>query len=767
MEEKSTFDKFLDKFVYLFLLFSPFLDALTSICVRNTNLPFSVGTIFRGLFLLFSIIWLKKHGNCYKLLLVFSIYVMLALMYFLGIYRDTFFSEINNIFQIFYLPILLLFFSKYENPKINDKLIIIIYFIYLNLIIVPFLLNIGYNLSESYSNKTGYFGLFIGGNEISGILVGLSPIVLSFLSKSKSYILKIIIYIELVVTMFLVGTKTLFIGIILTLLFLLYKHLRYAYVVMNEKKSKLPYIIGVFVILLCIFFLPKSPMVKNFKTTLDYYKVNGIKETFKIENIDNVVFSKRLSNIYNVGKAYVTGSKEQIIYGIGKTGVMSIKDIEIDIFDILFSVGIFGTIIYILLILYTTRFNLLRDSRYFAFSLFILMSLFSGHILIKPMVSIYIAVLYLLEKNSIRIEKKKILLVSNMYPSKKSKHYGVFVQNVEEVLKENGFEVDRVVMTKQNEKIIKLFSYIIFYLKTIFKSIFNNYDYIYVHFISHSSLGAVFAKRTSKDVKLILNAHGNDVIADRDFEVKNEKRSKKYLKYADKVVVPSKYFKDLIVNNYNYDPEKVFVYPSGGVNTSKFISIDKNEALKNSNLDDKHSYIGYVSRLDKDKGYDVFLKAIRYLIDNDKITNEKFLVVGAGAEQEKFNDLVKELDLKDYLEIRNMVSPTELVSIYNSLDIFVFPTYRKSESLGLVGLEAMACETLVIASNNYGPTDYIKDKKNGMFFEPMNHIDLADKIIKMKNLNNEERNKMKRKARETAISYDSINTKNMIIDVFK
>ena len=149
---------------------------------------------------------------------------------------------------------------------------------------------------------------------------------------------------------------------------------------MNEKKSKLPYIIGVFVILLCILFLPKSPMVKNFKTTLDYYKVNGIKETFKIENIDNVVFSKRLSNMYNVGKAYVTGSKEQIIYGIGKTGVMSIKDIEIDIFDILFSVGIFGTIIYILLILYTTRFNLLRDSRYFAFSLFILMSIFSGHI---------------------------------------------------------------------------------------------------------------------------------------------------------------------------------------------------------------------------------------------------------------------------------------------------------------------------------------------------------------------------------------------------
>ena len=79
----------------------------------------------------------------------------------------------------------------------------------------------------------------------------------------------------------------------------------------------------------------------------------------------------------------------------------------------------------------------------------------------------------------------------------------------------------------------------------------------------------------------------------------------------------------------------------------------------------------------------------------------------------------------------------------------------------------MSCETLVVASNNYGPTDYIRDKKNGLFFKPKDHVDLANKIIEMKNLNNEERNKMKRKARETAISFDSINTKNKIIDVFK
>jgi glycosyltransferase involved in cell wall biosynthesis len=322
-------------------------------------------------------------------------------------------------------------------------------------------------------------------------------------------------------------------------------------------------------------------------------------------------------------------------------------------------------------------------------------------------------------------------------------------------------------MTKQTDKITKLFSYLYLYSMTLLKGIFNNYDYLYVHFVSHSSLGALLVKRTSKDTKLVLNAHGNDIIADYPFEIKNEKRSKKYLKYADKVVVPSNYFKDLIIEKYGIDKDIIYVYPSGGVNIDKYKKLDRKESLKKANLSDKYSYIGYVSRLDKDKGYDVFLKAIKYLVDNDEIENEKFLVVGAGAEQEIFNNLVKELKLKDYLEIRNMVSPDELVSIYNSLDIFVFPTYRKSESLGLVGLEAMSCEVLVLASKNYGPTDYVIDNKNGVFFKPQDYEDLAKKILKMKKMNNEEKNKMRKKARETAIKYDSNNTKKLIIEVFK
>lgn len=48
------------------------------------------------------------------------------------------------------------------------------------------------------------------------------------------------------------------------------------------------------------------------------------------------------------------------------------------------------------------------------------------------------------------------------------------------------------------------------------------------------------------------------------------------------------------------------------------------------------------------------------------------------------------------------------------MDLFVFPT-QLEESLGLVGLEAMACGVPVIGSCIGGLTDYIEEGTNGFF----------------------------------------------------
>jgi glycosyltransferase involved in cell wall biosynthesis len=661
-------------------------------------------------------------------------------MYFFGLKKDSLLCEFINIVNIFYFPLSMLLFGAYNNDKINDKLITKIFLLYEVIFVVSSIFNL--NL---------YDNMFI-----SIILLILGGIALNYINNSKSFILKIVSYILLFLCVYYSNTVIMYLGTIIILLFILIRYIRYSRIFKVDKWQKRNIVISIFIIALLIGLCPVMKITHTIKDNKIYTVNNIVKYTG---------YDSKLEVLGRVNNKFTSGKVENYIYGLGKYNLNIIDNINIDIFDIFFGVGLFGVVVYILMILYNTRFHGLKDKYNFAFSLAIILSLV-GTVLINPSITIYISLLYLLSKNSLTLDKQRILLVSNNYPSKKYKQYGSFIKNTEDVLKDHGFIVDKVVITKQDNIICKLFAYIRMNLMVILKGIFNNYDYIYAHYVSHTGFAPIFVKKTSANTKIVFNAHGYDVASDSE-NSKNVRRSKKYLKYAYKVVVPSEYFKEVMINDYKINKNKVFIYPSGGVDTNLFKKIDKKEAKKNAKLSNKYNYIGYVSKLEKNKGYDVFLKAISLLKDKKELKNYKYLVVGSGSEEDKFKEIVKSLELEDYLEVRNLVSQEELINIYNSLDIFVFPTYTKSESLGLVGLEAMSSEVLVIASNMYGPTSYIVDNKNGLFFEKENSEDLSKKIIKVLNMKEEELNKIRTKARETAIKYDSFKTRNQILEVFK
>ena len=61
-----------NKFIIIFLLIEPLIDVLTSFQVRNNIGLFSIGTIIRGLFFLFIIIYLYKNNYSRKSILLFS-----------------------------------------------------------------------------------------------------------------------------------------------------------------------------------------------------------------------------------------------------------------------------------------------------------------------------------------------------------------------------------------------------------------------------------------------------------------------------------------------------------------------------------------------------------------------------------------------------------------------------------------------------------------------------------------------------------------------
>lgn len=355
----------------------------------------------------------------------------------------------------------------------------------------------------------------------------------------------------------------------------------------------------------------------------------------------------------------------------------------------------------------------------------------------------------------------KILMISNMYPSKSYPNYGSFVANVEKTLKKK-FEVETIYITKTNNLIMKIIKYIIFYVKVIILSCYRKYDLIYAHYASHTAFPLLIIKKIIPSRKIIINVHGNDIIPESKKDEKYLPLVKKILLKSTAIISPSEYFSNILKKEYNIDAKKIFIYPSGGVDTKIFKKINKNDACMKLNIDTKYNYIGYVGRIEINKGWDIFLKACKKITDENK--NVRLIVVGNGSEKQEFKKLIENLNLSLKVNWLDFMPQENLPYLYNILNVFVFPTYRKSESLGLVGLEAMSCEVKTVLPDAYGPSSYGINNFNSFVFESKNENDLSKKIKLALSYN---KNDIQKNARETALKYDINNINDSFMNFIK
>lgn len=361
--------------------------------------------------------------------------------------------------------------------------------------------------------------------------------------------------------------------------------------------------------------------------------------------------------------------------------------------------------------------------------------------------------------------RKKILLISNMYPSKRFPHYGIFVKNTAEMLRENGFQVDCIAIKKQKNKFVKLRAYVSFHLKIMFYVIAGKYDCVYAHYISHTAFALLMIKKICPEIKIVANVHGNDIVPE-------DEHDKKYLPLVKKVsgkvsqwIVPSEYFKHILEKQYGISAAKIIVYPSGGINRKIFTPKDKRMSRKQLGLSEEDFIVGYVGRIEKDKGWDTLVVALSHL--KEDYAELKCILVGSGDFEKELEKLIEDRHVQDRIIRMPLIPQKELVTVYNALDIFCLPSFRKSESLALAGLEAMSCGCIVLGSNMAGPATYINNGVNGFLFEPQNDWDLSDKIECIRKCTMEELEKICRQAKQTAEKYDKERVKGHLIQVFE
>lgn len=342
---------------------------------------------------------------------------------------------------------------------------------------------------------------------------------------------------------------------------------------------------------------------------------------------------------------------------------------------------------------------------------------------------------------------------------------GIFVKKFCENVSSIGISVDVSVMKVYDNKIMKLFGYICFYLSTFFRVLFGKYDIVYIHYASHSSIPILWAVRF-KELNIYTNVHGSDVVPESTKQEKFQKYTKRILSISEKVIVPSDYFKDYVSEKYSLDSSKIYVYPSSGIDMSLFNVKDNNEieSLKEKYRINDNVTFCYVGRITWNKGWDIFLKAVSRIIKSGLKAN--FIVVGAGNEDNLFEILLNQLDLRDSIIRFPLLSQNELVNIYNISDAFVFPTKREGESLGLVAVEAMACGTPVIASDFAAPKYYVKNSINGYKFAVNDDVALSH--IMEKFISGEyQKKELQDGCLETAAVYDSMYIMGSLKKIFE
>ncbi len=350
----------------------------------------------------------------------------------------------------------------------------------------------------------------------------------------------------------------------------------------------------------------------------------------------------------------------------------------------------------------------------------------------------------------------KIFLVSNMYPSIDNPRYGVFVKRFEEEMNALGIGFLKATMTAKYDKpiYVKLFSYLKLYVCIFIKGLSLQYEMIYVHFPSHIS-PILYLLSFIVNKPLVLNFHGNDAFIQTRMHKFFHFFLKKIIKKTSLFVVPSEYYKQVIAEEFNVSIKNINVYPSGGINKEVFKVLDQKTILKTKKkLDIKGDefVFGFVSSFIFEKGWSFFLDLINDLSETNSMI--KAIMIGGGKEHQEVKQRIIDLNLRQKVIILDAVKQDSLPLYYNIMDVFIFPTISKTESLGLVGLEALSCGVPVIASEIGGPSGYVIDNYNGFLFKPGNLNELLSKTEKYISLEKSDKIKFCDNAIETANKYE-------------
>jgi starch synthase len=198
------------------------------------------------------------------------------------------------------------------------------------------------------------------------------------------------------------------------------------------------------------------------------------------------------------------------------------------------------------------------------------------------------------------------------------------------------------------------------------------------------------------------------------------------------IVAVSAAMRDDVLRSYpSVDPARVHVVHNG-IDTTEWSPVANPDRVRELGLDPDRPSVIFVGRITRQKGLPLFLRAAAALPADVQ------LVLCAGAPdtpeiEAEVRGLVEDLAAtrSGVVWIAEMLPRPDVVALLTAATVFACPSIY--EPLGIVNLEAMACETAVVASAVGGIPEVVLDGETGLLvpFEPVGEQDPAPRDPKV------------------------------------
>ncbi|MDQ6887637.1 MAG: glycogen synthase [Gemmatimonadota bacterium] len=182
---------------------------------------------------------------------------------------------------------------------------------------------------------------------------------------------------------------------------------------------------------------------------------------------------------------------------------------------------------------------------------------------------------------------------------------------------------------------------------------------------------------------------------------------------ADGVIAVSRAMKDDVQALYDVSPARVRVIHNG-IDPDEYRPRPDVATLRRLGVSAESPIVLFVGRITRQKGILHLVRAIPHLRPGIQIV----LCAGApdtpaiAAEMSALVEEVKRDAVVDVLWLREMLPREDLISLYTHAAVFVCPSVY--EPFGIINLEAMACETPVVASAVGGIPEIIVPGETGL-----------------------------------------------------